>query len=476
MNRRQLIKYISILGSAAMLPNSVFSSITRRERKFSKSDFGKNFRWGVATAAFQNEGAWDLDGKGESIWDHFNHQRGNIKDGSNADVTCDFYHRYRDDLSLAKRLGFDYFRMSIGWSRIFPSGTGEKNQKGVDYYHRVFDACHELNIEPFVTLYHWDLPQALEDKGGWVNRDVISWFGEYVDSVSREYGSKINNWCVLNEPTGFIGLGYVQGMHAPGDKRIKHLFPGILHAGLCQAEGGRIIRANKPGAYIGTSFSCSHVDPESKKENDVKAALRMDAFLNRLFIEPLVGMGYPVATIPALKRIEKHMKADDDEKLKFDFDYIGIQNYFRLVGKHAVLMPAIHANEIPASKRNVPVSEMKWEVYPEGLYHILKKFSIYPIKEFLVTENGCCYADIVENGKVHDHSRIKFFEDYLEQLLRAKREGVNVNGYFVWTLNDNFEWAEGYVPRFGLVYTDFKTQQRIIKDSGYWFQKFLAEE
>ena len=472
MNRRDLIRNLSILGGAALLPRPLFA-YKPAERNFSRADFGDAFRWGVALAAFQNEGAWNTDGKGESIWDRFSHTEGKIKDGNNADNTCDFYNRYREDIALTKQLGMEHFRMSISWSRIFPNGTGEKNQKGIDFYHRVFDACREIGVEPFVTLYHWDLPQALEDKGGWISRDVVAWFSEYTDFVTREYAGKVKNWCVLNEPFGFIGFGYVLGIHAPGKKKIGNLFPGVLHAGLCQAEGGRIIRANIPNAYIGTSLSCSHIDPVSNHPRHIGAAKRMDAMFNRMFMEPLLGLGYPVADLPVLRKIEDHMLSGDYEKLKFDFDYIGLQYYFRLISKNSPVMPALHARQIKPKEPEAQLSKMNWEIYPEGMYHVLKKFSKYPIKEILVTENGCCFDDVVEEGRVHDHKRVEFFEKYLAQLLRAKREGVNVNGYFVWTLTDNFEWAEGYMPRFGLAYTDYSTQKRIIKDSGFWFQELL---
>lgn len=424
-------------------------------------------------AAFQNEGAWNIDGKGESIWDRYNHTKGKIKDGSNADMACDFYHRYKEDIGYAKELRFGHFRTSISWSRIFPNGIGEKNQKGIDYYHLLFDACLELGIDPMVTLYHWDLPQALEDRGGWINRDILNWFSEYADFVSLEYGDKVKNWCVLNEPLGFIGLGYVQGLHAPGYKKIGNFFPGVLHAALCQAEGGRILRENVANGYLGTTHSCSYIDLYRKNEKDKEAAKRLDALFNRMLIEPLYGLGFPEDTLPVLKRMDKFKKPGDDEKLIFDFDFIGLQYYFRFVGKHSLLMPSIHAREVKPEKRDVPMSTMNWEIFPEGLYFVLKKFSKYPIPEILVTENGCCFPDKVEDGHIHDNQRVQYFIDHLSQLLRAKKEGINVNGYFAWTLTDNFEWNEGYDARFGIVFTDFNSQQRFIKDSGYWFRDFL---
>jgi beta-glucosidase len=325
-----------------------------------------------------------------------------------------------------------------------------------------------------VTLYHWDLPQTLEDKGGWTNRDIVSWFAEYTDACSRHFGDRVKNWMVLNEPLAFTALGYFLGIHAPGKKGFKNFLPAVHHAALCQSEGGRIVQANVPNSNVGTAFSCSPVEPLRKKQGDEKAAARFDALMNRLFIEPALGLGYPVNTIGALKRIEKYYKDGDDKNLAFDFDFIGLQNYTREIVKYNVLNPVLWGKLVPAATRNVETTEMRWEVYPKGIYHMLKKFSSYNgVKKIYITENGAAFPDTPENGAVHDAKRVNFFRSYLEQVLKAKNEGVKVKGYFAWSLTDNFEWAEGYAPRFGIVYVDFKTQGRIIKDSGYWFRDFL---
>jgi beta-glucosidase len=476
MNRRNAIK-TSIFGAAALaaMPKTLQAMATGTE--FSKYDFGNNFKWGVATAAYQIEGAHNVDGKGPSIWDTFTHEKGKIKNKENGDVACDFYNRYYDDIAFIKQMNMQVNRFSTAWSRVLPQGTGSINQKGLDFYHKVIDRTLELGLEPWMTLYHWDLPQALQDKGGWENREVINWFSEYANLITKTYGDKVKNWMVLNEPMAFVPLGYMLGMHAPGKKGLGSFMAATHHAAMCQAEGGRIIKSNVANANIGTTFSCSWVDPKDQEEKNIEAAKKFNVLFNRLFIEPALGLGYPVQDLKLLNRLEKHIKQGDEEKLKFDFDFIGLQNYTRMVARKSLWPPIVWANQVKPEDRGVKpedITEMGWEVYPEGMYKILKQFGAYKgVKEIIVTENGSAFPDVVESNAVHDKKRIQFFKDYLANVLKAKNEGVNISGYFVWTLMDNFEWAEGYHPRFGLVHVDFKTQQRIMKDSGLWFKEFL---
>ena len=438
--------------------------------ELSKDSFGKNFYWGVATSAYQIEGASDVDGKGESVWDRFT-SRGHIKDKSDGKIANDFYNRYESDLQLLKNLNFKNFRFSLSWPRILPEGTGRINEKGIDYYNKVIDECLRLGIEPWAVLYHWDLPQTLEERGGWTNRDVVEWFSEYTDLCTRRFGDRVKHWMVLNEPAGFTTLGYLSGTHAPQRTGIGKYLAAVHHACLCQAEGGRMIRKNVANSHIGTTFSCSHTEPYKPIGSHQRAAKRLDVVLNRLFIEPALGMGYPIQDLPFLQKIEKHILPGDAEKLPFEFDFIGLQNYFRVIAKPS-LIPVIWANRVkPAS--TAEITEMGWEVDPEGMYAILKQFAKYPVKEIIITENGAAFPDQLINGRVHDLQRINFYQRYLQQILKAKQEGVNVRGYFAWTFIDNFEWAEGYRPRFGLVYNDFNTQERFVKDSGYWFRDFL---
>ena len=442
-----------------------------------KNTFGKDFKWGVSTAAYQIEGAHDTDGKGPSIWDEFTQRKGKILHGHHGNHTCDFYNRHPTDLDLMQAMHIPNFRFSLAWSRILPTGKGRINPQGSDYYDRLLDNCLARNIEPWVTLYHWDLPAALEKQGGWTNRDIVHWFKEYVEICAVKFGDRVRHWMVLNEPMVFVGAGYFLGVHAPGRRGIKSFLAATHHAALCQAEGGRLLKAHLPQAEVGTTFSCSHLEPYRNLERDQQATRRADALLNRLFIEPALGLGYPLQDIPYLRRITDFFAPGDEDRLVFDFDFIGIQDYTREVVKHSFLVPFLQAKLVPAPKRGVPHTTMKWEVYPEAIYHILHKYNAYKgVKKIIITENGAAFPDTIINGKVPDHLRVHYLQNYLQQVLQAKQEGVKVDGYFIWSFTDNFEWAEGYHPRFGLVYVDFETQQRIIKASGHWYSSFLKPD
>ena len=442
--------------------------------RFTKDDFGDDFKWGVSTAAYQVEGGHNADGKGSSIWDTFSKKRKKIASGHHGNIACDFYNRYTDDITLLYKLNIPNYRFSISWSRILPHGTGAVNHKGIDFYNKVIDFCLELGIEPWITLYHWDLPDTLQQKGGWVNREMIHWFGYYVDCCIKYFGDRVKHWMILNEPMVFTGAGYFLGLHAPGKKGLSNFLAAAHHAALCQAEGGRIIKTLRNDCKVGTTFSYSHLEPFKNTEKDIAAVHKIDALLNRFFIEPLMGMGYPMNDLKILQRIEKFIHNGDEGKLAFDMDFIGLQSYTRELVSHAPFMPFVKAKIIKADKRNVDHTLMNWEVYPPSIYHALKRINEYRgIKEIIVTENGAAFKDEMIDERVHDERRLDYLKDHIEQVLRAKREGVKVNGYFVWTLLDNFEWAEGFHPRFGLVYVDFKTQQRIIKTSGNWYSSFL---
>jgi len=443
-----------------------------------RDDFGDNFLWGVATSAHQIEGAYNSDGKSLNIWDTFSARRGKVKNRDDGKVACDFYHNYPEDLALVSDLGIPNFRFSTAWTRIIPEGVGVPNPKGLDFYKRIIDSCLEQGLTPWLTLYHWDLPQALQDRGGWSNRDIIGWFSDYTDVCTRAFGDRVKHWIVLNEPMAFIGLGYLAGIHAPGIRSLKKFLAATHYTTLAQAEGGRVIRANVPAADIGTTFSSSWVDPLTEEPRHLQAAEKADAFFNRLFIEPLLGLGYPIDRFPLIKKIERYIQPGDMKRAQFDFDFIGLQNYTREVVRHSLFPPAVWTRRVPPKRRSVAedeVTDMGWEVHPEGIYHLLRQFAAYDgVKRLIVSENGAAFPDIVEAGRVHDGRRTSYIQRYLAQILRAKNEGVPVEGYFVWTLLDNFEWAEGYRPRFGIVYVDFKTQERIVKSSGRWYQQFLS--
>jgi beta-glucosidase len=449
--------------------------LTGSDTHLTKDLFGPEFEWGVSTAAFQVEGSHDADGKGLSVWDTFTTKKGKILNGDHAQKACDFYNLYERDIDLIKELNIPNFRFSISWTRILPDGTGKINQAGIDYYNRVINYCIKQGVEPWLTVYHWDLPHVLEVKGGWTNREVINWFSEFISICAQNFGDRVKHWMVMNEPVVFTGAGYFFGIHAPGRSGMKNFIPAIHHVTLSIAEGGRILRKLLPAiAQIGTTFSCSQIEPFTNKPRDVAAAIRADTLINRLYIEPLLGMGYPINDLPALRDLKKYFYPGDEDKLSFDFDFIGIQNYTREIVKYSLFTPYIHASMVKAENRGVDLTAMRWEVYPPSIYHMIKKYDAYPkVKKIIVTENGSAFPDTVTDGEVNDPKRLQYLQNYLGQVLKAKNEGCKVNGYFVWTLTDNFEWAEGYHPRFGLIHVDHTTQQRTVKASGKWYAKFL---
>ncbi|MDU0368878.1 GH1 family beta-glucosidase [Hymenobacter endophyticus] len=447
---------------------------------FSRADFGPDFRWGVSAAAYQTEGAWNRDGKGPSIWDDFVRRRGRIKRGETADVATDFYHRWPADIQSLKQMGIADFRFSVAWTRILPTGKGSINQKGIGFYDRLIDGLLEQGITPWLTAYHWDLPSALQQLGGWTNRSVVDWFTEYVELLAARFGDRVQHWMVLNEPMVFTGAGHLLGVHAPGRRNLGAFLAATHHAALAQAEGGRALRAALPAsAQIGTTFSCSYVTPARPGlARDERATRRADALLNRLFVEPALGLGYPVADLPVLSWLDRYHQPGDEARLPFAFDFLGVQNYTREVVRHAPYVPLLWARLVGAAARGVPFTDMGWEVYPESLYHMLRQFAAYPnAPRLLVTENGAAFPDHPNlMGRVPDAARQAYLQACIGQVLRARQEGVPVEGYFAWSFTDNFEWAEGYGPRFGLVHVDYETQRRTIKDSGRWYGRFLAGE
>ncbi|MGI4872978.1 MAG: GH1 family beta-glucosidase [Janthinobacterium lividum] len=458
------------------LPPAYFPATT--PPGYSRADFGSDFHWGAACAAYQVEGAWQADGKGPSIWDEFAGRPGKIARGEHAQVSTDFYHRYPADLDLAQSLGLTDFRFSVSWPRVLPTGTGAVNPAGLDFYDRLVDACLARNLHPWLTVYHWDLPAALQQRGGWTNRATVGWLADYAQVLARRLGDRVGHWLVLNEPMAFVGAGHLLGVHAPGRRSPLAFGAAAHHAALAQAEGGRALRAALPAsARIGTTFSCAYVTPARPGHRPSEAATRRaDALLNRLFVEPALGLGYPTAGMPLLGwLLRRHLQPGDEQRLAFDFDFWGIQNYTREVVRWAPWLPS-GAAQVPAARRGVAVSDMGWEVYPESVYEMLKQYAAYPgAPPLVVTEAGIALPDYPAAGRVPDAGRRAYLQAVIGQVLRAQREGVRVQGFFPWSFTDNFEWAEGYRPRFGLVHVDFETQARIVKDSGRWYGEFLGD-
>ncbi len=474
MTREQWLKLTTAFGAGSLLPHNLLAQLLT-DGELKRSDFGNDFVWGTATASYQIEGGWNEDGKGESNWDHFVHHTRKVDRHETGDVADDFYHRYASDIALMHQLNIPAFRFSLSWPRIVPTGSGAVNQKGIDFYNRVIDTCLQKGIQPWVTCYHWDMPQTLEAKGGWRNRDILGRFEEYVEACAKNFGDRVKNWMVLNEPLSYTVAGYLVGIHPPGKFGFNSFYKAVHNVTLSQAVGGRVLRALVPNGNIGTTYSCIPTYGWKDKPANIQAAKRVDVIANRMFIEPVLGMGYPVKALSALKHVEKYMQAGDEEKVKFDFDFIGLQNYTRWVVKNFPLLPIVHALNIKPKKLSADLTEMGWEIYPEGMYRIIKQFAEYKgVKKIVLTESGVAVKDELVNGEINDVRRVKYLQDYLKQVLRAKNEGVNLGGYFIWSFMDNFEWAEGYRPTLGIVGIDYKTQQRTVKASGKWYSNFLS--
>jgi beta-glucosidase len=442
--------------------------------ELTKQDFGDDFTWGVAHASYQVEGAWDVDGKGPSIWDTFTHGGGRVRNRATGDVACDFYHRYEGDTDLVRELGFDAQRLSISWPRVLPDGTGRINEPGLDFYDRVVDACLERGVEPWVTLYHWDLPQALQDRGGWADRDVVGWFEDYVQVVAERLGDRVKDWMVFNEPCSFLVVGHLLGYHAPGTRSLRRFLAGTHHVNLAQAAGARVLRATVADANVGTTHIVTPMRSTHDTERDRRAKASIDVIANRIFWEPNLGLGYPIDDAPLIKGITKHLRPGDDDAIRVDWDFVGVQYYQRQLVKPWPVPLLRGVPWISKDHRRYEITAMGWEVQPDGLYESLARWHGYGVGKLIVTENGAAFPDRLVDGAVHDDRRTAFYRAHLAEVRRAIADGMDVGGYFCWSLMDNFEWAEGYDPRFGLVHVDFATQQRTIKDSGRWFQQFLA--
>lgn len=432
--------------------------------------FPKGFLWGTASASYQIEGAWNEDDKGESIWDRFSHTPGKIQTGENGDVACDFYHRYTDDIALMADLGLNAARISLACPRIMPGGKGAVNQKGLDFYKRVVDEMLARNIQPWVTLYHWDLPQALEDAGGWPNRDLAEYFRDYAAVVADALGDRVKHWMAFNEPWIFTILGYLMGVHAPGRHEPGEAIKATHTVNLAQGMAIKALRdAKHKPAMVGTAFSMSPVHPVTGSLEDRTAAERWHRFYNLWFLDTVVHGKYPQAYVQGSVEDHVEIRAGDMDLIKAPLDFIGINLYTRAVVAHD---PSDHnmgvAQKTPGGEE---VTEFGWEVYPRALSEmILRMAKDFPGVPLYVTENGCSYGDGPgPDGKVNDQRRISFLRRFISEVGRAMKAGADVRGYFLWTFTDNFEWSEGFKQRFGIVHCDFKTQQRIVKESGHWY-------
>jgi beta-glucosidase len=432
--------------------------------------FPNNFVWGAATASYQIEGAWDADGKGENIWDRFSHTPEKIDNGDTGDIACDHYHRWGEDVRLMKELGLQAYRFSISWARIYPQGRGEANQAGIDFYSRLVDELLENEIEPYLTLYHWDLPQALQDQGGWPARSTSEAFVEYTDLVSRALGDRVNKWMTLNEPFVSAWVGYKEGRHAPGHEDLNEMMAAAHHLLLAHGSAVPVIRNNVPHSEVGIVLNLSGMHPASKSLADRAAAWLQDGILNRWYLDPLEGRGYPQDVVDHYDRPMDFIKGNDLETIAVPLDFLGVNYYTRGVVRSQVIAEEDNAPRTVFVNPNP--TEMGWEVYPQGLYEILGRvYFDYNFPNIYITENGAAYPDVLnEQGQVNDPLRVAYYNDHLQSVSKAISMGVPVRGYFAWSLMDNFEWSFGYTKRFGLIYVDFETQERVLKDSARWYK------
>lgn len=432
------------------------------------TSFPTPFFWGTATASFQIEGATTEDGRGESIWDRFCATPGKILTGERGDPACESYHRYEEDIALMRELGTNAYRFSIAWPRVVPTGDGPINEAGLDYYDRLVDALRAAEIEPFVTLYHWDLPQALQDHGGWADRTTIDAFVRYVDVVVTRLGDRVKYWATHNEPWCVSILSNEIGEHAPGLHDRKIALQVAHNLLVAHSRAVPVIRERCPNGKVGIVLNFSPTYPASDSDADRRAAQIADDQHNRWFLDPLVGRSYPQAGWEAYGPDVPSIEPGDMEIMSPPLDYLGVNYYSRAVVHDPTSKPGA---QLLNQRDDTNVTGRDWEIFPQGMYDLLMWLhNEYGFSDLLLTENGASYPDVVAlDGHIRDPKRQDFLRQHLEALLRAVDAGVPVRGYFYWSLLDNFEWAYGTSSRFGLAYTDFTTQQRTIKDSGSWY-------
>lgn len=436
--------------------------------------FPKGFTFGAATASYQIEGGANEGNRGLSIWDTFSHTPGKVFQGHTGDLACDHFHRYNEDFDYLQQLNVQAYRMSIAWPRIFPEGKGAPNPLGLAFYDRLFDSLLERHIEPWVTLYHWDLPQSLQDLGGWCNRDIQYWFRDYAVTIASHFGDRVKHFAMINEPNVTAWLGYGEGVHAPGLKNLNAMFAATHHQNLAQGRALATLRSLHSDLVLGCAPTFTPAIPAQPDTAHENAAHWYDNCWNRNFFDPLLLGTYPEETRPYL---EEFIRESDMQLIHQKIDFLGVNYYCK-----ARVAPddnsAVRVKLVEAE--NTPLTDMGWAIEPEAFYEQLIEFKTrYNNPRIYITENGCACPDdqatiVGANTYVHDKDRIHFFYGYLEAMLRAINEGVNVQGYFAWSLMDNFEWACGYEKRFGLLHVNYETLQRTPKDSFRYLSKVMG--
>ncbi|MBF0707798.1 beta-glucosidase [Alkalihalobacillus hwajinpoensis] len=435
--------------------------------------FPNDMKWGAATAAYQIEGAVDEGGRGQSIWDTFSHTPGNVKNGDNGDVACDSYHRYEEDIALMKELGIEMYRFSVSWPRIFPNGTGKVNEEGLQYYHRFVDALLDQGIEPMCTLYHWDLPQALQDKGGWASRETTDAFADYAELMFNEFNGKIKHWITINEPWCVSFLSNFIGVHAPGNQDLQLASTISHHLLLAHGKAVTRFRELEMEGNIGYAPNLEWNEPYSNKQEDIDACNRGMGWFIEWFFDPVFKGRYPEFMLNWFEKkgVSLTIEDGDLDVISQPIDFVGINYYTGSVGRYKENEELFDLEKIDIGYNKTDIG---WNVYGEGFYKVLSKLKDqYGDVPIYITENGACYNDGVEDGQVKDERRIEYLKQHLTSLSRSIEAGVNIKGYLTWSLLDNFEWAEGYDKRFGLVHVNFRTLERTKKDSYYWYKQTI---
>jgi beta-glucosidase len=436
------------------------------------SSFPADFLWGAATSAYQVEGSPLADGAGPSIWHRFSHQAGKIAGGDTGEVACDHYRRFAEDVCLMRELGIAAYRFSISWSRVLPDGTGRINQPGIDFYRRLVDTLLENQIQPMATLYHWDLPAALEDSGGWADPRSVGWFTEYAETMFRALGDRVPLWCTLNEPWVVVNEGYVDGRHAPGRRNCAEAAAVSKNLSLAHSSAVAAYRAIGK-QKIGLVLNLTPVHPATNSNADLQAAKRHDAYLNLQFLDPAILGQYPPEFAELKDGNWTNWSAEELKQARQPIDFIGVNYYLRIVVRDDPSGGLTRTAIVP--QPDVPHTAMGWEIYPRGLTDILlwlnERYGNLPL---YITENGAAYDDVLSpNGTISDTSRVQYLIDHLRAAEQAIRAGANLRGYYVWSLLDNFEWACGYSKRFGIVHVDYKSQRRTPKASARFYSNVI---
>nr|WP_202445800.1 GH1 family beta-glucosidase [Streptomyces sp. SID4941] len=434
--------------------------------------FPRDFVWGTATAAYQIEGAAAEDGRSPSIWDTFSHTPGKTENGDHGDEACDHYHRWPEDIALMKRLGTGAYRMSTAWPRVLPAGDGPVNAPGLDFYDRLVDGLLEAGLTPNITLYHWDLPQALQDRGGWTVRDTAEHLAAYASVVAARLGDRVTRWATLNEPLCSGWIGHLEGRMAPGLTDLTAAVRASYHLLLGHGLAAQAVRAAVPGADIGLVTNHSTVDAASSRPEDLAAAARMDGHTNRWWLDPVYGRGFP-ADMRELYGVELPERDGDLDTIATPLDWHGLNYYFPVTVADDPEGPVPYAREVALP--DVERTGMDWQIDAGGLEALLMRLTDdYGVRRLYVTENGSSFPDTVgPDGAVHDPERTRYLEQHLAACARAVRKGAPLAGYYAWSLLDNFEWAYGYDKRFGLVHVDYATQKRTVKTSGHRYADII---